>query len=112
MINQDQHNFLRLMAHTYLLYGKVNQAHSVLNFLALFMPEEPWGHALLAYTYLRLGEPQKALTSAQSALDCPKMEKLPELRNVANIIKGEALWSVGQKSEARLLALETFRYLN
>jgi predicted Zn-dependent protease len=112
MINPDQHNFLRLMAHTYLLYGKVHQAHSVLNFLSVFVPEEPWGHALLAYTYLRLGEASKALSSAQAALDCTKMNALPELRNVANIIKGEALWSVGEKSEARLLALETFRYLN
>ena len=111
-IPANQYNFLRLLAFSYVSYGKAPLAAIVLNFLCAFNPDDVWAHTMLAYTMMELKNPKLALESALKALESKQEDQDPQLRHMANLIRGQALHAQGSDAEGRLLALQTIRHLS
>jgi predicted Zn-dependent protease len=61
VLSVQQIDLLRLLAHTYLRYGKPDRALVLLHALHALVPGEALNDKLLAYAYVRCGRPYEAM---------------------------------------------------
>jgi len=80
----------------YIARGLYDEALENFRRILLLYPENPWAHQGIAETYLRQGNPERALA---------EINKLPYSHRL-NSLKAEALFIMGEDAESRALTSE------
>ena len=95
-MKEASHEYLALLGYLHLRYGKIAEATTVLEGLAVITPGDGWVRATLAYAYLSAKEFQKCLEQ----LDRTSRNKRSTSEQVMRI---RALCGLGRRDEARRL---------
>jgi adenylate cyclase len=84
------------LAHRYYVRGRYDEALEIYSRILVLVPEDTWIRTFIAETYLRMGNPDRALL---------EISELPYSDSL-NTLKAEALFTLGQEEESRALTSE------
>jgi TolB-like protein len=87
------------LADRYVVRGRYDDALEMLHRVLVLLPEDPWIRLYIAETYLRMGNPDRALL---------EIEELPHSGRLESL-KAEILFTMGEEEESRAL---TKKFLN
>lgn len=98
MWREEQTEGLRVLADVYLDQGQTDKARTLLEALRVLAPQNVGVIRALSYAHLLAGRYEEALatTDALLRLDAAMPDNAPAL-----LIRGKALWALGQATEAR-----------
>ncbi len=95
--------FLSLLSYLYLEHGQPQRALRLLQVLAAARPDDRTTNMQLAYAWLEAGDANRGLEHVQRLLrEFPDLHSSSALR----LIRCRALWKLGQRDQARALALD------
>jgi predicted Zn-dependent protease len=98
MFSQRQLNFLKVLAHLFMQYGKAEKAATILEMLRLASPADSWIVRMLALAQLQSGDANAALGTVDLSLG---MERDHEHLATSELIRSRAYWALGNAHEAR-----------
>lgn len=98
LMPEEEKEFMLILAHLFLSYGKFNKAKPILTSLNKMFPKDYHVIRSIAYLNLEAGNLEEALQNAEHAMH-PTMS--PKERSFSLLIKSKALWRLGRTHEAK-----------
>ena len=98
-MTSDDRDFLSVLGHCFLQYGKFEQARTVFEAMAILFPGNLTVMASLAYALLRLGEYERALAEADTFLETAASDRD---RGFGLLLRARALTALARTEEAKI----------
>lgn len=98
LMPEEEKEFMLILAHLFLTYGKFEKAKPILESLNKMFPKDYHVIRTIAFLKLQAGAFEDALKEAERAMH-PTMSK--EERSFSLLIKSKALWRLGRTHEAK-----------
>jgi len=97
-VTEAQKEFLLTLSYVYLQNNKQDRARTLLRALKTSFPDDPQVARCLAFVLVRDGDGEAALAEMDAGFS---FESDPELKQVSQILRAQALWLSGKPEEAR-----------